>query len=287
MTDAEGHDIPLGEVTFTVLDVETTGLSPHFGDRICEIALLRCRGGRELGRFHSLVDPGRPISPGARAVNGITDEELDGAPTFAEVTPTVLDFVEDSAIVAHNAPFDLSFLSRELGMCGYSPITNVIIDTLALARHCYRFPSNSLGSVARHLGMNTWGEHRALADVLTTKGILERFLADLVEKGATTLGQLMEAQGGRVGLHRREELSLPPQIEEALEGGGRLLLRYVSARGEQTLRVVTPLLVEARGGYLYLVAMCHLRNEQRAFRLDRIVEMDSRGDAEGGVGIAS
>jgi DNA polymerase III epsilon subunit family exonuclease len=286
LIDVEGGDIPLDEVTFAVLDVETTGLSPHFGDRICEIALLRCRGGRELGRFQSLVDPGRPISPGARAVNGITDEELIGVPTFAEVAATVLDFVEGSAIVAHNAPFDLSFLSRELELCRCSAITNVIVDTLALARHCYRFPSNSLGSVARFLGVEICGEHRALADVVTTRGILELFLADLVERGVTTLGQLMEAQGGRIGLHRREAVPLPPQIEEALEGEGRLLLRYVSARGEETVRMVTPLFVEAYGGCLYLVAMCHLRHEQRSFRLDRIVEMDFRGDLEGEVGTA-
>jgi DNA polymerase III epsilon subunit family exonuclease len=282
LIDAEDGDIPLHEVTFTVLDVETTGLTPHFGDRICEVALLRCRGGRELSRFQSLVDPGRPISPGARAVSGITDEEVAGAPTFGEVAQMVLDFVEDSAIVAHNAPFDLSFLSRELEICGYSAITSVVIDTLALARHCYRFPSNSLGSVARFLGLEICGEHRALADVVTTRGILELFLADLVERGVTTLGQLMEAQGGRIGVHRREVAPLPPQIEEALEGEGKLLLRYVSAQGEETVRMVTPLFVEAYGGYLYLVAFCHLRHEQRSFRLDRIVEMGLRGDSEGG-----
>ncbi len=286
MSAAVEHDIPLGEVTFTVLDVETTGLSAHLGDRVCEIALLRCRAGRELARFESLVDPGRPISPGARAVNGITDEELAGASTFAEVSATVLDFLEGSAIVAHNAPFDLSFLSREFEICGCWPINNVIIDTLALARHCYRFPSNSLGNVARYLGLDTCGEHRALADVVTTRGILERFLVDLEQRGAITLGQLVEAQGGRIGLPRREAASLPPQIEEALECGGELRLRYVSARGEETLRMVTPLSVAAHGGHLYLVAECHLRKEQRSFRLDRILEMEARGDSEGGVGMA-
>jgi DNA polymerase III epsilon subunit family exonuclease len=284
--DAEEHEVPLGEVTFTVLDVETTGLSAHLGDRICEIALLRCRGGEELARFQSLVDPGRPISPGARAVNGITDEELAGAPTFAEVSASVLDFLEGSAIVAHNAPFDLSFLNRELEICGYTPISNVIIDTLALARHCYRFSSNSLGSVARYLGLDTYGEHRALADVVTTRGVLELFLVDLEQRGATTLGHLVEAQGGRIGLPRREAVSLPPQIEEALGCGGDLRLRYVSALGEETLRVVTPLFVTPHGGYLYLVAECHLRKEQRSFRLDRILEMEIRGDSERGERIA-
>jgi predicted DNA-binding transcriptional regulator YafY len=109
---------------------------------------------------------------------------------------------------------------------------------------------------------------------------------DLEQRGATTLGHLVEAQGGRIGLPRREAVSLPPQIEEALGCGGDLRLRYVSALGEETLRVVTPLFVTPHGGYLYLVAECHLRKEQRSFRLDRILEMEIRGDSERGERIA-
>lgn len=269
---------PLNQVTFTVLDVETTGLAPHFGDRICEIALLRCREGRELGRFSSLVNPGRPISPGAFAVNGIRDEDLIDAPFFSEIALSVLGFLEDSVIVAHNAPFDLAFLSAEFGICRLPSTTNVVIDTLALARRCYRFPSNSLGSVAHCLGVEVRGQHRAMVDVLTTKKILERFLTDSVETGITMLGQLLEAQGGSISVPQQEAIPLPPLIEEALKCGRKLLLCYVSASGEETQRTVTPLSVAVHRGYIYLVAMCHLRNEQRSFRLDRIMEMDSTGD---------
>ena len=269
---------PLSQVTFTVLDVETTGLAPHFGDRICEIALLRCREGRELGRFSSLVNPGRPISPGASAVNGIRDRDLVDAPVFSEIAPSVMTFLEDSVLVAHNAPFDPAFLSAEFGICQLPAPTQVVIDTLALARRCYRFPSNSLGSVAHFLGIEVRGQHRAMVDVLTTKMVLERFLADSSETGITMLGQLLEAQGGSIRVPNQESVPLPPVIEEALRCGRKLLLRYVSASGEETQRTVTPLSVAAHRGYIYLVAMCHLRHEQRSFRLDRIVEMDSTGD---------
>jgi len=114
---AQALSCPVDEVTFTVLDVETTGLNPQYGDRVCEIALLRCEGGRELGRFHSLVDPGRPISPGAFAVNRIRDEDLIGAPLFADIASTVLEMLGNSVLVAHNAPFDLGFLGSELNIC--------------------------------------------------------------------------------------------------------------------------------------------------------------------------
>jgi len=265
--------VRLDETTFTVLDVETTGLTPQFGDRVCEVALLRFRSDRELGRFHSLVNPQRPISPGAFAVNGIRDQDLVDAPIFAEIAPRLLDLLEESTLVAHNAPFDLSFLAAEFQICDLRLTANPIIDTLALARRCYRFPSNSLQTVARFLGVDTMGQHRALADVVTTKMVLERFLADLRQKGVVTLGELLAAQGGPIEFQRREATPLPPQIEEALGSGRRLQLRYVSAEGEETRRMVTPLRITAHAGYLYLVAMCHLRQEERTFRLDRILDM--------------
>src|SRR5574342_52338 len=99
---------PLGSHTLAYLDVETTGLSAWFGDRICEIAVLRCEGSRVVTSFDSLVNPDRPISPGAARVNGLRDSDLLGAPHFAEIAERVLTLIQDAVIVCHNVPFDLS-----------------------------------------------------------------------------------------------------------------------------------------------------------------------------------
>ncbi|NIN66246.1 MAG: WYL domain-containing protein [Anaerolineae bacterium] len=267
--------IPLDELTFTVLDVETTGLNPHFGDRVCEIALLQCQGGIEMSRFHSLVNPRRPISPGAFAVNRIRDEDLIDAPLFSEIAEAVLEVLGDGVMVAHNAPFDLGFLASELAISRLPPVENPVVDTLALCRYCYSFPSNSLPNVAYYLGIDTQREHRALADAITTKHLLDHLLADLSGAGVYTLGDLMGVQGGQIGWPAQEIVPLPPQIDEALRGEGQLELRYVSASGEETRRLVRPLYVTAFAGYLYLIAFCHLRDEQRTFRLDRIIGMRS------------
>jgi hypothetical protein len=146
---------------------------------------------------------------------------------------------------------------------------------LALARRCYSFPSNSLPNLAYDLGIETWGQHRALSDVIATKQVLDIFLADLADPGVYTLGDLMQAQGGAIPCPAQEMIILPPQIEEALRDEGQVELRYVSATGQETRRVVNPLHVTAYAGYMYLIAFCHLRNEQRTFRLDRIIEMRS------------
>jgi DNA polymerase III epsilon subunit family exonuclease len=114
MKDVFAADRPLDEVSFALFDVETTGLSPAYGHRVCEIACLRLEAGREVGRIEALVDPGRPISLGAYRVNRIEAEMLAGEPAFEHVAGDVLDLMQDAVLVAHNAPFDLGFLATEL-----------------------------------------------------------------------------------------------------------------------------------------------------------------------------
>lgn len=263
----------LRDTLFCFVDVETTGLHPQSGHRICEIALLHWRGGRDMEAFESLVNPGRPVSPGAYDFHGISDAMLRHAPSFGEIAPRVVAFLQDAVMVAHNAPFDLSFLYTQLAGLGFPMPANPVVDTLALARRCYCFPSNSLGNIARYLGIPLKGQHRARADVELTKEVFRLFLQDLERKGITSLGDLLEMQGGPVPLPTAETVVLPPLLEEALRGRRPLYLRYLSPRWQETSRVVDPIEVVAYQDRLYLVAFCRLRQEKRTFRLDRVLEM--------------
>lgn len=100
----------LDEVLFTFIDIETTGFSPKYGDKICEIALLKVRRDQVYDSYQTLVNPGRKISAGAMAVNGITNEMVKNAPFFCEIADKVIRIIGDSVGIAHNARFDLSFL---------------------------------------------------------------------------------------------------------------------------------------------------------------------------------
>lgn len=185
-------DFLLEEVTFTVLDVETTGLSPNRGDRVCEIALLRVRGEAELTSFCTLVDPGRRLSPGAFAVNRISQEMLCGKPRFSEIADRVLNLMQGSVLVAHNAPFDLGFLNAEMGMAQRTLPNVPVVDTLRLARSCFRFYSNRLEAIARSLGLVGCSDlHRAQGDAWLTWRVLLRFLDDLRPRGVATLEDLL------------------------------------------------------------------------------------------------
>jgi DNA polymerase-3 subunit epsilon len=253
-----------------VVDVETTGLSPSYGDRVVEIAVLRSDGRSETA-FQSLVNPRRAISPGASAVHGITQAMVDSAPLFGEVADRIWPFLDGAVLVAHNAPFDLSFLNAERAYLGLQPLDNRVIDTLALARRYFSFPRNGLGPIAGSLGIPAPVQHRAMADVLITLKVLERFAGELKSLGMASLDSLSIPSPSPVD--RDGPAPLPPPIAEALAAGGRLSIRYLSAQQDETVREVEPLEIIPQGDYLYLRAFCHLRGDERTFRLDRIVEM--------------
>jgi DNA polymerase-3 subunit epsilon len=271
-------DHPLTEIPFALFDVETTGLSPAYGHRVCEVACLRLCDGVELGRFESLVDPGRPVTAGAFAVNQITSQMLVDAPLFETIAPALLALMEDAALVAHNAPFDLGFLAKELEIAGLSPPEGPVVDTLALSRRIYSYGSHSLSAVASALEVPVVPTHRAMSDVEATRYVLEQMLWDLDRRwGVVTLGQLIDVQGGPIPYPHARTLPLPPALAEALESRGEVYLRYVNAQGEESQRVVRPIHVSERRGHLYLSAHCHLAGALRTFRLDRVLEMAVEG----------
>jgi DNA polymerase-3 subunit epsilon len=274
MADLFDPQQPLGETTFALLDVETTGLNPAYGHRVCEVACLCVRNGEETGCFESLVDPGRPISAGAHYVNHITPEMLRGAPTFETVAGPLLALLEGTVLVAHNAPFDLGFLAAELRIAQQSPPEGPVVDTLTLVRRIYGFARNSLSAVVQALAIEVTPTHRAMSDVQATRHVLEHLLWDLDRRwDVTTLGQLLAFQGGPIPYPQPSVVPLPPAISEALDSQGRVQMRYVDARGQETVRIVRPLHVHEERGQLYLVAHCYQRDALRTFRLDRVVEL--------------
>lgn len=281
----------LSDLTFAVVDVETTGLSARTGDRICELAVVIVRGGRVVDQVQTLVNPGRAISYGASAVNGITDSMVRHAPPFKSVAPLLVKALDGAVLVGHNASFDLAFLSAELHIAGYDPPSNPVVDTLALARRCYSFPSNKLGEVAKQFGIKTQGLHRALADATLTWHVLERILRDFGEYGLVTLADVVRIQGaltplGGWGWHSTPPQAewdgtdpacpiegLPPLLEQAVRAHAPLRIKYKGSDGQGSVRLVEPRKVTLRQGASYLVAYCHLKREERTFRVDRILEL--------------
>ncbi len=125
--------VPLSEVTFCVVDLETTGGSP-IDDAITEIGAVKYRGGERLGSFRSLVDPRRPIPPYVAHLTGIDDRLVSGEPPIEQVLPSFLEFFGGSVFVAHNAGFDFGFLNASCGLLDYPTLPGPPVCTARLAR---------------------------------------------------------------------------------------------------------------------------------------------------------
>jgi DNA polymerase-3 subunit epsilon len=156
-------------VTRAVLfDTETTGLEPHSGHRVIEVAAVELMNDLPTGKhFHKLVHPERDVPQDATRIHGFTLADLVDKPRFADVVDDLLEFFGDAKLIAHNAPFDFAFLDLELGLLGLPPLSaHRMIDTLALAK--VRFPGmpNSLDALCRRFAIDLSARttHNALLD---------------------------------------------------------------------------------------------------------------------------
>ncbi|MFC1658769.1 exonuclease domain-containing protein [Candidatus Omnitrophota bacterium] len=267
----------INEIEFTIFDLETTGLNPQSGDRIIEIAAIRLKGKHRLGTLHSLVNPGsREVSLEAFAVNQIDGKMLKDAPDIAVIMPKFLDFIADSCLVAYNAPFDLGFLLSELRLIkGELPAQLQIADILAMAKRMLpgleRYP---LWFVARHFGINNIQQHRALADVELTEKVFRHLSSMLVKKGVVDFRQFIGLFGLSCQLLNDINNAKMAQIQRALDIRASLKIRYLSgASAEITEREVIPRAVTQERNQVYLVAFCNLRNQERTFRIDNILDL--------------
>lgn len=263
------------EVPLVILDTETTGLFPGLGHRVVEIGAVRLENWREVGQISTLLQPGRKMDPKASSVNGITDKDLLGQPTFSEVADDLMALLDGAVLVAHNAEFDAGFLGQELLIHGLKThgvpdiLPNPWLCTLQLARAHFHFGRNNLSHIAHHLGVRMGTAHRALSDVYMTAEILKRMVRTLQQRKLETVDDLLHAQGAPIFAPIPAPLNLPDVIVEALANGRNLHILYLGKSGESN-REVTPLYPSEYHGVLYLVAYCHLAKEQRTFRLDRI-----------------
>ncbi|MEY2571021.1 MAG: polymerase subunit epsilon, partial [Acidimicrobiaceae bacterium] len=168
---------PLHEVTFCVVDLETTGASPETC-AITEVGAVKVRGGACLGRFQTLVNPGRAIPPMITVLTGITETMVVPAPCIDEVLPALMEFIGGAVLVGHNLRFDVSFLDAALSRAGRPRLANAFVDTCALARRLVRdeVPDCRLGTLADRMRLSHRPTHRALDDALATADLLHALL---------------------------------------------------------------------------------------------------------------
>ncbi|MDD7385202.1 MAG: 3'-5' exonuclease [Actinomycetaceae bacterium] len=163
---------------YSVVDLETTGLSFLKGDRILEIGLVHVDPDGTIGHtWQTLVNPERTVA--ATEIHGITDDAVADAPVFADVADFFAQQLDSTVFVAHNARFDAQFTAYQFTACGNLSTPQLpYLDTLQLARHYLQLPSYSLKSVTDHLGLTNQHAHSALDDAYVTAQVLQYFMRE-------------------------------------------------------------------------------------------------------------
>jgi DNA polymerase III subunit epsilon len=205
----------LSEVTFCVVDLETTGGAET--DMITEVGAVKVRGGEVLGEFQTLVNPKAHIPPLIAVLTGITNQMVANAPPLRQVLPSFLAFAHGTVIVAHNAPFDVSFLRRACDACEYPFPRWPVIDTAALARQILlrdEVPNCRLATLARHFHATVTPNHRALTDAQATVDVLHGLIERVGNLGVHTIEDLSEF-ARRVSPQRRAKRTWAAGLPDA------------------------------------------------------------------------
>ena len=188
VTNGKGQDI---DTTYCVLDLETTGFSATT-EKITEVGIMKVKNGEVLDQFSCFVNPQKHIPQRVTEVTNITDDMVKDAETIDVVFPKILDFIKDSVLVAHNAPFDMGFLKQNAKTLGYE-FDYTYLDTLSLAKDLFPdYKKYKLGKIAENLGIKVEVAHRALDDVDTTVKVFYVMLDMLKKRGAKTVDDIDE-----------------------------------------------------------------------------------------------
>lgn len=163
-----------------IFDTETTGLSPENGDRIVEFGAIELINRVETGRvYHAYYNPERPMDAVAQAIHGLSDAFLSDKPVFRDTVEDLLDFIEDSPLVAHNAMFDLNFLNHEFALCGRFKLQQSrIVDTLAIAKVRHPGAKHSLDALCVRYGVDR--SHRVKHGALLDAQLLAQIYIEML-----------------------------------------------------------------------------------------------------------
>ena len=208
---------PLRDITFCIVDLETTGGSAQGGSMITEIGAVKVRGGEVLGEFQTLVNPHTQIPPFIAVLTGISDTMVAEAPSIESALPAFLEFAAGTVLVAHNAPFDVGFLQHFAAQQGRPWPAFEVVDTAKLARRVITrddAPNCKLSSLAVVFGASTTPNHRALSDARATVDVLHGLLGRLGSLGVHTLEEL-QTFTGRVSAAQRRKRHLAEDLPHA------------------------------------------------------------------------
>ena len=214
---ASGGEL-LRELSYAVVDVETTGGRADGGDRVTEVAAVVVRGGEIVDVYETLVNPQRPIPAFITQLTNISWAMVKDAPIFGDVCGRLCEVLRGHVFVAHNATFDWKFVTAEVSRASGETLDGRRLCTVRLSRRLLpQLPRRSLDHVARHYGVEIGARHRAAGDAIATARVLLRLIEDAADRGIVTWSDLdgfLSAPSGRPRRPRRGRSGLPTPVDK-------------------------------------------------------------------------
>jgi DNA polymerase-3 subunit epsilon len=204
----------LGDLSYVVVDVETTGGRPDGGDRITEIAAVIVERGEITRVYETLVNPQRPIPPMVTSITNITWNMVRNAPTFRDIVHDVADALRGHVFVAHNAGFDWRFVTAEIARATGERLEGRQLCTVRLARRILpQLPRRSLDHVSRYYGVENTARHRAGGDAVATAHVFLRMMREARQRGCHTWPDLETLLRNPVRGRRRRRRAMPHPLD--------------------------------------------------------------------------
>jgi len=244
-------DKKIDEEEFVVFDIETTGLNSHT-NKIIEIGAVKIKSGRIIDRYSQLINPGISIPYHITEITSITNEQVANQPKIDEVIGKFVDFIGDAVLVAHNAPFDMGFIKRDIKEYLNIDLENSVIDTLQMARDLFPdFKKYGLGDLKKSLGLALEKHHRAVDDSQATANMFIIFLEKYKEKGIEYLKDINKGFEVNVKKQSLKNIIVQVKTQEGLKNMYKLVSEgHIKYFGNKKARIPKSVLKENREGLI-------------------------------------
>lgn len=244
-------DKKIDDEEFVVFDIETTGLNSHTNE-IIEIGAVKIKAGRIVDRYSQLINPGRPIPYHITEITSITDEQVANEPKIDKVIGKFVDFVGDAVLVAHNAPFDMGFIKRDIKKYLNIDYQCSVIDTLQMARDLFPdLKKYGLGDLNKTLGLALEKHHRAVDDSQATANMFIIFLEKYKEKGLEYMKDINTGFEVNVKKQSLKNVMVLVKTQAGLKNMYRLVSEaHIKYFGNKKARIPKSVLIENREGLI-------------------------------------
>ena len=244
-------DKKIDEEEFVVFDIETTGLNSHT-NKIIEIGAVKIKAGRIIDRYSQLINPGISIPYHITEITSITNEQVANQPKIDEVIGKFVEFIGDAVLVAHNAPFDMGFIKRDIKEYLNIDLESSVIDTLQMARDLFPdFKKYGLGDLNKALGLALEKHHRAVDDSQATANMFIIFLEKYKEKGIEYLKDINKGFEVNVKKQSLKNIMVQVKTQEGLKNMYKLVSEgHIKYFGNKKARIPKSVLKENREGLI-------------------------------------